>query len=151
MCRILALFAFGSCFVFLIVKSLFYFTFVLPFCLIFRERERGEESEREPLKQVDNCIVYQGKQQVKLMPDLANEKQNQKQRGKKSKRKPSNLGNESGHRQDLSLTLSESVKQEEPAPKYLLRQVSQTEGIDGVKVFCVCGRSSNGKGILVGI
>lgn len=51
-CRILALFAFGSCFVFLIVKSLFYFTFVLPFCLIFRQREweretaRGREIER---------------------------------------------------------------------------------------------------------
>lgn len=130
------------------ISVLFYLRFAVLFDF---QREREGKRVREPLKQVDNCIVYQGKQQVKLMPDLANEKQNQKQRGKKSKRKPSNLGNESGHRQDLSLTLSESVKQEEPAPKYLLRQVSQTEGIDGVKVFCVCGRSSNGKGILVGI
>lgn len=87
------------------------------------------------------------------MPDLANEKQKQQQRGKKSKRKPINLGNESGHRQDLPLShsLSESVQQEEPAPKYLIRQVNQTEGLDGVKVFCICGRSSNGKRILVGI
>lgn len=45
-CRILALFAFGSCFVFLIVKSLFYFTFVLPFCLIFRQREWERETAR---------------------------------------------------------------------------------------------------------